>query len=319
MNTANPEELAPEQNAETLAAPPISEELSEELCDQASAEPISESRDEKYAQKTASFSGDESNAANDANAETQMRRMSRRSFLWSAVAISGTFGGWKWLSTRREEDALAWPFRRVLQVNENIARDLFSPNRLAPTFARSKINPIRTNGDVGLGKFDLNDWQLNVEGLASGETLQLAMKDIKSLPRVEMITELKCIEGWSVINHWAGARFSDFAGKVGPATRDGAAPNIRNPENLLEYVGLETPDGAYYVGLDMATALHPQTLLCYEMNGKPLLPENGAPLRLVTPLKYGIKNLKRIGTIRFANSRPADYWAERGYDWYAGH
>jgi DMSO/TMAO reductase YedYZ molybdopterin-dependent catalytic subunit len=69
----------------------------------------------------------------------------------------------------------------------------------------------------------------------------------------------------------------------------------------------------------MASAVHPQTLLCYEMDGRPLTPEHGAPLRLVIPVKYGIKNLKQIGTIRFTDVRPADYWAERGYDWYAGH
>lgn len=84
-------------------------------------------------------------------------------------------------------------------------------------------------------------------------------------------------------------------------------------------MSLETPDGGYYVGLDMESALHPQTLLCYEMNGQPLSLEHGAPLRLVIPVKYGIKNIKRIGTIRYTDTRPADYWAERGYDWYAGH
>jgi DMSO/TMAO reductase YedYZ molybdopterin-dependent catalytic subunit len=68
----------------------------------------------------------------------------------------------------------------------------------------------------------------------------------------------------------------------------------------------------------MASALHPQTLLCYEMGGRPLTPEHGAPLRLVIPVKYGIKNLKQIGTIQFTDVRPADYWAQQGYDWYAG-
>jgi DMSO/TMAO reductase YedYZ molybdopterin-dependent catalytic subunit len=84
-------------------------------------------------------------------------------------------------------------------------------------------------------------------------------------------------------------------------------------------VALETPDGGYYVGLDMASALHPQTLLCYEMNGLPLSLDHGAPLRLVTTVKYGIKSIKRIGTIAFTDARPRDFWAERGYDWYAGH
>jgi DMSO/TMAO reductase YedYZ molybdopterin-dependent catalytic subunit len=82
---------------------------------------------------------------------------------------------------------------------------------------------------------------------------------------------------------------------------------------------METPDGGYYIGLDRESALHPQTLLCYEMNGEPLTSDHGAPLRLVIPVKYGIKHIKRIGTIRFTRERPADYWAVQGYVWYAGH
>ena len=100
----------------------------------------------------------------------------------------------------------------------------------------------------------------------------------------------------------------------------GRPVDLLNPPNdLALYVGMRTPDEQYYVGLDMPSALHPQTLLCYEMNGQPLTAGHGAPLRLVTPLKYGIKHLKRIGTISFADTRPKDYWAELGYDWDAGH
>jgi DMSO/TMAO reductase YedYZ molybdopterin-dependent catalytic subunit len=107
---------------------------------------------------------------------------------------------------------------------------------------------------------------------------------------------------------------------MGLATRSGRpADPISNAHDLLGYAALETPDRDYYFGLDMASALHPQTLLCYEMDGRPLTSQHGAPLRLVIPLKYGIKSLKRIGTIRFTDARPADYWAERGYDWYSGH
>ncbi len=83
------------------------------------------------------------------------------------------------------------------------------------------------------------------------------LDNIRALPRVEITTELKCIEGWSEVVHWAGARFADFADRYAPATPG-------------SYVGLETPDGGYYVGLDMESARHPQTLLCYEMDGKPL-------------------------------------------------
>ena len=145
---------------------------------------------------------------------------------------------------------------------------------------------------------------------------EFAKADVTPL---EMTTELCCIEGWSSIVSWAGVRFSDFMKKHPPATKSGEDPNIaKNPTDLMDYIYLETPDAGYYVGLDMPSALHPNTILCYEMNGEPLPLEHGAPLRLVIPVKYGIKNIKRIGTIRYTNARPADYWAEEGYDWYAG-
>lgn len=81
---------------------------------------------------------------------------------------------------------------------------------------------------------------------------------------------------------------------------------------------LATPGEDYYVELDIKSALHPQTLLAYELGGQPLENDHGAPLRLAIPVKYGIKNIKRVGLIRFTNQKPADYWAEEGYDWFAG-
>ncbi|MBA4183156.1 MAG: molybdopterin-dependent oxidoreductase [Acidobacteria bacterium] len=149
--------------------------------------------------------------------------------------------------------------------------------------------------------------------------LLLTLDDIKSLPRIEMTTELKCIEGWSTIVNWTGARFSDFITRFPPATRNGSQPDLSRADDFVRYVSMVTPDGGYYVGMDMPSILHPQTLLAYEMNGEPLTLPHGAPLRLVTPTKYGIKQIKRIGRISFTDERPSDYWAERGYDWYSGH
>lgn len=86
----------------------------------------------------------------------------------------------------------------------------------------------------------------------------------------------------------------------------------------MKFIGMQTPNGEYYVGLDMPSALHPQTMLAYEMNGQSLTMEHGFPLRLIVPVKYGIKNLKCIGLLFFSNTKPRDYWAQRGYDYYAG-
>lgn len=147
-------------------------------------------------------------------------------------------------------------------------------------------------------------------GLLDGTPgLLLTLDDLKQFPRTELVTEFKCIEGWSQIVHWSGIRLRDFLEAFPPAKIDGRAP---------QYVYMETPDGDYYGGYDMAAAMHPQSLLVTEMGGKPLTQHHGAPLRLHMPIKYGYKQLKRIGLIAYMDSRPDDYWTKLGYDWYAG-
>jgi DMSO/TMAO reductase YedYZ molybdopterin-dependent catalytic subunit len=221
--------------------------------------------------------------------------------------------------SRREIDDLPWPFRKTLEVNEQLARDYFSTERQSPGFGRDRVSADRLNGDIGLqGEVKLGTWKLEIQGLASEDELPLGLESIKKLPRIQMTTEFKCIEGWSVVVEWTGTRFADFMKAYPPETRSGDPFSLQNPEDPPPYVSLETPDGEYYVGLDMESMLHPQTLLCYERNGTPLSQEHGAPLRLVIPVKYGVKSLKRIGRIRYSTLLPADYWAERGYDWYIG-
>jgi DMSO/TMAO reductase YedYZ molybdopterin-dependent catalytic subunit len=250
--------------------------------------------------------------------EAGLRRISRRGFAVAGAAALAGVAGWRWLVTRSEEEGLPWPFRRVLGFNERLARAAFRMARLAPEFPRSAAREPRVNGRIGIDQaLDLDAWRLRVIG-SSGErgARFFSLAEIKALPRVQMTTELKCIEGWSTVVHWTGARLADLAAATGLAARTGRQDD---PEHLFRYAAFETPDSVYYVGLDIASALHPQTLLCYEMDGQPLTLDHGAPLRLVITVKYGIKNLKQIGTIRFTDHRPADYWAERGYDWYAGH
>lgn len=140
--------------------------------------------------------------------------------------------------------------------------------------------------------------------------LLLTMADLQKLPRIEMVTQFKCIEGWSQIVEWAGACYSDFLKAYPPA---------RNPDGSLpRYVAMETSEGDFYSGYDLESLMHPQTLLCYEMGGQPLTPGHGAPLRLAMPLKYGYKQIKQIARITYTNQRPEDYWGNLGYDWYGG-
>ena len=140
--------------------------------------------------------------------------------------------------------------------------------------------------------------------------LLLTMDDVYKLPRHEMVTEFKCIEGWSQITQWAGVRLADFIE---------AYPPERNEKGELpKYVYMETPDGDYYTGYDLRVCQHPQSLLVTEMMGQPLTQLHGAPLRLHMPIKYGYKQIKRIGLIAYTDDKPDDYWTKLGYDWYAG-
>lgn len=233
------------------------------------------------------------------DARRKMAAMTRRSFLIGGAAAAFGVLGWRWMSEETKTRLL----RNTLEFNERIARAVYSPSRLAPEFPGHPVT-MRFNGDIGVtGEFDAASWTLSLGGVGSDR--KLTLEEIRQLPRTDMIIEFKCIEGWSTITHFAGVKFSDFAARYAP-------------QNLHPYVSLVTPDEGYYVGWDTAAIMHPQTLLAYEMNGQPLRPEHGAPLRLASPTKYGIKQIKRIGRIEFTNERPRDYWAEQGYDWYAG-
>lgn len=244
----------------------------------------------------------------DTEARQFLKKQSRRSFLVAGAAAVAGVAGYEWLRSRPQENMVPWPQRDALRFNQKLANGYLSDNRLAPTYRASDIQPLKPNGDIGLDDdVDVDKWRLQIFSPASPAPLPLTLADVKSLPRATQITRFHCIEGWSTVVEWTGARFADF-------TRRYLPPGTALPS----YVYLETPDSEYYVGLDMKSALHPQTLLCYEMNGKALEDEHGAPLRLVIPVKYGIKNIKRIGSIRYTDSRPKDYWAEQGYDWFAG-
>jgi DMSO/TMAO reductase YedYZ molybdopterin-dependent catalytic subunit len=239
-------------------------------------------------------------------ARAELKKRTRRGFLVGGVAAAVSIAGYEWMKSRQGEDGIPFLERRVLNVNGKLARTYLSDGRLMPSFPPTAVRPLKPNGDIGVDHPIEADWQLTVQ-TGHGPDLNLGLADVKSLPKVEMITRFCCIEGWDTVVHWGGARFSDFTRKYFPPGRQ-----------LPPYVSMLTPDEDYYVGLDLKSAMHPQTLLAYEYDGAPLPPKHGAPLRLVIPVKYGIKNIKRIGTVSYVSQRPADYWAEDGYDWFAG-
>jgi len=245
------------------------------------------------------------------------QQINRRNFISFAsfIAAGGAaFGGWKWLYKSAPEKpgvtaGLRAPVRRALNKTEIFFRRLtFSENHLVKTYPKTMAaKVVRHNSDIGNeGKLPSENWRLQVTK-KNGEVLQISLDELKALPKTEIIFDFKCVEGWDQISHWGGVKFADFIDHF-----------KLTEEAKMQYVGLETPDKKYYVGIDMPSAVHPQTLLAYEVNNMPLPGKHGQPLRLIIPVKYGIKNLKRIGTMTFSNERPRDYWAEQGYDYYSG-
>jgi len=185
---------------------------------------------------------------------------------------------------------------------------LFRRGHLAPTFADAQVTPFDqfpiNDYDVDDPEVDLENWKLTVAGAAQipGE---YTLAQIQSLPKQTQNTRHICVEGWDVVGNFGGARLSDFLKMIGAST-------------LAPYVTVECAD-AYYESLDMATALHPQTLLCYEMYGKPLTREHGAPLRLQIPTKIGYKQAKYLTKLE-VNSElyRVGYWEDQGYSDFYG-
>jgi DMSO/TMAO reductase YedYZ molybdopterin-dependent catalytic subunit len=245
------------------------------------------------------------------------QKINRRTFVsfgvFGALATSAAFG-YKWLYNSPDEikaitGGARVPLRRALNKTELVVhRLLYSEKHLVKTYPKAMAaKNVRQNSDVGLeSKIDLAAWKLQVTK-NNGEQLSIGIDELKALPKTEIVFDFKCVEGWDQIQHWGGLAFTDFIKHF-----------KLDAEAKMDYVGMETPDQLYYVGLDMDSAMHPQTLLAYEMNDKPVPVNHGAPLRLIIPVKYGVKNLKRIGAISFSNQRPRDYWAEVGYDYYLG-
>jgi DMSO/TMAO reductase YedYZ molybdopterin-dependent catalytic subunit len=229
------------------------------------------------------------------------QRRTTLSFTVLIVAALALAFGWKKFSTASEDEEIAPALRQVFELNGALWKKLYRPNAKNICQAPPKGKAARVNGTIGLRNIDPATWHLEVKD--DDHQFKVSLEDLKALPRTETASEFRCIEGWSEDMSFAGVKFSDFM----------AAYHL--PRKA--YVGLVSVDGNYYVSIDMESMLHEQTLLAYEQNGVALSTQHGAPLRLMIPNKYGIKNIKQVGRIFFSDQRPPDYWAEQGYDWHA--
>ena len=193
-------------------------------------------------------------------------------------------------------------------LNQSFGELLVRPQRLIPEFPASAIDPkaLLINTYDTTPKIDSIDYKLIIDGEVKFPT-ELNLFNLKKLPFASMIMQHVCVEGWAAIVQWGGIRLRDLAQMV-------------QPKAGVRYVLFESAD-KYTDSWDFASALHPQTLLVYQMNGQPLPVENGAPLRLAAPIKLGYKQSKWVTKISFVSQIPQGgkgYWEEQGYEWFGG-
>ena len=204
--------------------------------------------------------------------------------------------------------------RASLTFDDDVAEALFSRDRKVRTYTKAQVTPLRNNyNGVTPGPAYLADWKLELSGLASGRTETLRLEDLRKFSFREQITRLVCVEGWSAVAWWGGLRFSDLLDAYPPAP--GTKWAAIESSVALDADGNSDP---YYVSIDLDTARHPQALLATHLAGRPLGVEHGAPMRLLVPMKLGLKNIKAITSIAYSADQPDDYWAKRGYSKFDG-
>lgn len=235
-----------------------------------------------------------------------MDKPDRRGFL-KLVAGAGTASlaaacGW-------DGGALVRPrLLSISRINDWVGEKLlFSPTRLARTYpdsARSASLPSYFISNSTPLLRDPANWRLVVDGQVR-TPLSLSLEDLRRMPRTSYTVKHHCVEGWSAIASWSGTPVSAIVERCQPL------PGAR-------YILFKSFDADYSNGWDIASALHPQTILAYAMNDNSLPPAHGAPLRLYSPTKLGYKMTKYLVSMTFMDSRPGGYWEDQGYPWFGG-
>jgi DMSO/TMAO reductase YedYZ molybdopterin-dependent catalytic subunit len=235
-------------------------------------------------------------------------RLSRRDLFRLGVAAgpASLVAACGWNGGPRIEPKL----RAFSRVNDWVGEKIFlSSSRLARQLPRSQRTAERDFPAYSLTHplpvpEDADTWMLEVGGLAANP-LQLTLDMIQSLPRVTYTVKHHCVEGWTAIATWTGAPLASVIAMAQPTAE-------------AQYIMFDTFDSGYSNGWDMKSAMHPQTILAYAWNDRPLTPAHGAPLRLYSPVKLGYKLTKYLSAMTFTAERPGGYWEDQGYPWFGG-
>ena len=191
--------------------------------------------------------------------------------------------------------------------NDRVQAAIFDGGKLAPTYAESDItDPFPFNAFYGEAKAPVvaeAGYALELRGMIANRE-SWSLERLRALPQASQITRHICVEGWSAIGKWGGVPFGDFLRRIGADT-------------TAKYVGFKCADN-YYSSVDMATALHPQTILALTFRDQTLPVKYGFPMKLRVPTKLGFKNPKHIMAMFVTNDYPGGYWEDQGYNWFSG-
>ena len=229
----------------------------------------------------------------------------RRSFLRGAASL----GALAFLTgcDLVNEDSAETILSKVSRFNDGAQAALFSPSKLAPTFPESAITrPFPFNAYYNESQAPTVDpatYKLGVACLVDNKK-PWTLDELHKLPEVSQITRHCCVEGWSAIGSWQGARLSDFLARIGADTK-------------AKYVWFKCAEG-YTNTIDMASALHPQTQMSFKYDHKLLPRAYGFPMKIRIPTKLGYKNPKYVVAMEVTNTDHGGYWENQGYNWFGG-
>jgi DMSO/TMAO reductase YedYZ molybdopterin-dependent catalytic subunit len=197
--------------------------------------------------------------------------------------------------------------RKISEFNDGVQAAMFSKTRLAPTYSESDItrnfpfNGYYTEDEAPV--VDGKEYKLEIGGLVQNKK-PWTLDELYALPQEKQITRHICVEGWSAIGSWTGARLSDFLQRIGADTS-------------AKYVWFRCAEG-YHNTIDMPTALHPQTQMTFKFGDEILPVKYGYPMKIRMPTKLGFKNPKYVVSLYVTNEDKGGYWENQGYNWYSG-